>query len=180
MGARILAGHCIRTAAQYDIALTPILSFFSDHYLRIHLHVSKGARRADSAIKGIGYVVHNRKTGERKVVDEIKGDMGELGGPLWIGTLHDREFLEKITVGKNLGTKKKLEKYLELWIAEADAPPLFYELNEIASLTKTSPMRMSTMIGRLNKSGFSAVRTHFSPNGFKTDADLDDIKQLVR
>ncbi|UCF07564.1 MAG: tRNA (guanine(10)-N(2))-dimethyltransferase [Thermoplasmata archaeon] len=179
IGARILAGHCIRTAAQYDIALTPVLSFFSDHYLRIHLHVEKGARKADSALRDIGYVYHNRKTGERKVVHDVSGEMWERAGPLWIGNLHEKDFLKKIKVDKNLGTKKKLEKYLELWVAEAKAPPLFYELNEIASLTKTSPLPMNTMIEKLKANGFVATKTHFSPNGFKTDAALEDIKSIA-
>ena len=182
IGARILAGHCVRTAAQYDIALTPVLSFFSDHYLRIHLRVARGARKADSARSNVGYVLHNRKSGERKVVDEIPNEMSEheLAGPLWTGNLHDKVFLNEINPDKNLGTKKKMEKFLDLWIAEADAPPLFYELNEIASLTRTSPIPLNTMIEKLKDEGFSATRTHFSPNGFKTDADIKDIKQLDR
>jgi len=179
IGARILAGHCVRKAAQYDIALTPVLSFFSDHYLRIHLHVSKGARKADSALASVGYALHNPKTGERKVVDRVPKGNWELAGPLWIGDLHDKDFLETINLDMNMGTKKKLEKFLDLWISEAEAPPLFYELNEIASLTKTSPMRMNTMIARLKDNGFIATKTHFSPNGFKTDATMEDIKNIV-
>lgn len=178
---RILAGHCIRLAAKYDIAIKPILTFFIDHYIRIHFEVKKGAKKADSALKDVGYIVHDFKTGDRNVLSSFpkKIGQGQLIGPLWNGELHKKSLLKKIQLDQNLGTIKRLGKQLELWREEAESPPLFYDVNEIASLTKTQPLAVMGIMERLREQGFFASRTHFSPTGFKTDAGITEIKRQV-
>lgn len=181
IGARILMGHCVRIAAKYDIALNPILIFFIDHYIRTHFEVKKGAKRADNALQNVGYLIHNQKTGERRVMRNIPEKIGDakVSGPLWIGNLHEKTFLKRLELDQNLGTAKRLGKFLKLWLEEADSPPLFYDVNEIASITRTSPLSMQGMIDKLKEHDFSACRTHFSPTGFKTDAGIKEIKRLV-
>ena len=181
IGARILTGYCVRLAAKYDIALKPILVFFIDHYIRAHFTVKKGAKRADSALKNVGYLIHNHKTGERRVTRNIPKRTGdeEISGPLWIGNMHDKSFLKKLEFYHGLGTAKRLGKLLDLWLEEASMSPFFYDVNEIASITKTSPLRIRDVIEKLRGHGFSAGRTHFSPTGFKTDADIGEIKKLI-
>ncbi len=181
IGTRILVGHCIKLAAKYDMALTPIHVFSVDHYLRAHFNVKKGAKRADKALENVGYILHNHKTGERKAIRGIPEHLGEgqVSGPLWLGNLHEKVFLAKIRRDKCMGTVKRLEKLLDLWLEEADSPPLFYDVNEIASLTKTHALPIRSIIGKLKENGFAASRTHFSPTGFKTDAKISDIKALV-
>jgi tRNA (guanine26-N2/guanine27-N2)-dimethyltransferase len=181
VGVRILAGHCVRIAAKFDIGLTPILSFFSDHYIRIHLKVEKGAKKADIARENLGYILHNGMSGDRRITSDIsEQDSGEeYAGPLWLGDLHDIRFLKKMEEDSNLGSSKKIEKYLPLWKEEAQLPPYFYETNEIASLTKTHPRPLLDIIEGLEDMGYSASRTHFSPSGFKTDCEISKIKKMV-
>lgn len=181
VGVRILASHCVRIAAKYDIGLFPVLSFFSDHYIRIHLKVEKGAKKADSAREKIGYIIHNGKSGDRRIDSNMseRNSREEHAGPLWIGDLHDVRFLKKIKEDPELGTSRKIEKYLSLWKEEAQLPPYFYETNELASLTKTHPRPLLDIISGLKDMGFSASRTHFSPSGFKTDCELSKIKKMV-
>jgi tRNA (guanine26-N2/guanine27-N2)-dimethyltransferase len=181
VAARILAGFCVRQAAKYDIALTPILTFFSDHYVRIHFNVKKGAKKADSIRNNIAYISHDLKSQRREIVLDIlkyKGE-GELSGPLWIGDLHDRRLLGEIKCDPDLGCAKKIEKYVELWKEEATMPPYFYEINEISSLTKTQPKPLLSIIKTLEDHGFLASKTHFSPNAFKTDCDISEIQRLI-
>lgn len=181
IGARILAGHCVRLGAKYDIALKPILVFFIDHYIRAHFEVKKGAKRADSALQNVGYLVHNHKTKERLVTKEIPEKIGEaqLAGPLWIGNLHEKKVLKNMELDNTLGSTKRLGKFLDMWIKEADSLPFFFDLNEIASITKTQPLSIHGMIEELRENGFSAARTHFSPTGFKTDAGIFEISRLL-
>ncbi len=181
LGARILAGFCVRSAARHELALTPILTFFADHYIRIHFDVDKGAGRTDEVLKNLGYILHNRNTGERRVEHDIPAKIeNELFcGPLWIGNLHKKSLLSNIQAHENLGTEKRLSKYIDLWRGEIDMPPFFYDLNEISSLTKTQPFPIVGMIDILQKQGFLAGRTHFSPTGFKTDATMKEISDLV-
>jgi tRNA (guanine26-N2/guanine27-N2)-dimethyltransferase len=181
VGARILAGHCVRLAGKYDIAAIPVLTFFSDHYIRIHFAIKKGAKKADAAREGIGHIVHDPNTSGREILSDFsqKTKDNRIIGPLWIGDLHDLDFLSKMKPDTYLNTTKKIEKYLELWKEEANMPPYFYETNEISSLTKTQPKPLMSMIEDLKDHGFLASRTHFSPNGFKTDADITEITSLV-
>jgi tRNA (guanine26-N2/guanine27-N2)-dimethyltransferase len=180
-GARVLAGYCVRLAAKYEIALTPLLSFFADHYIRIHFTLDKGARRTDNILKDIGYLIYDPKTKDRCKVIGFPRELGkaQIAGPLWIGDLHDRSFVERMKLDGGLGTLNRLAKYRELWIEEASMPPFFYDQNEIASLTKTQPFPLTDIIQRLEEQGFLASRTHFSPTGFKTDADINEISDLV-
>ncbi len=181
IAARILVGHCVRLAAKYDIALTPILSFFVDHYIRVHFKVKKGAKRADKALEKIGYTIYDPNTGEDKLTSDISEKMGNarVSGPMWVGNLHEKSFLKKFELDNSLGTAKRLGKFLDLWLEEANMPPFFYDINEIASITKTSTLPITGMLEKLKEHGFSASRTHFSPTGVKTDADIKEIKRLV-
>ena len=181
VGARILAGHCVRLASKYDIAAIPVLTFFSDHYIRIHFAIKKGAKKADVARQGIGHIVHDPNTDERDILRDFsqKTKDNKIVGPLWIGDLHDLDLLSKMKPDPYLSSIKKIEKYLELWKEEAKLPPYFYETNELSSITKTQPMPLMSMIEDLKDHGFLASRTHFSPNGFKTDANISEISRLV-
>jgi tRNA (guanine26-N2/guanine27-N2)-dimethyltransferase len=180
-GVRILAGFCIREAAKYDIGLTPILTFFSDHYFRIHFDVKKGAQRARAALDDIGFIYQDPKTKMRGIVKDLPDLTKEkrYAGPLWSGDIHDGSLLQKLQPESNLGTNKKIIKFIDLWREEYPLPPFFYEINEIASLTKTQPKPLQKIIKNLTEHGFMASRTHFSPDGFKTEADIFEIKRLI-
>jgi tRNA (guanine26-N2/guanine27-N2)-dimethyltransferase len=129
----------------------------------------------------MGYILHDRKTGERWIANDISECQSgkEYAGPLWIGALHNKRFLEKFEEDPDLGSAKKIEKYLSLWQGEAEMPPFFYETNEIASLTKTHPKPLADIIEGLKGKGYSATRTHFSPGGFKTDCEISEMKKMV-
>jgi tRNA (guanine26-N2/guanine27-N2)-dimethyltransferase len=181
-GVRILAGYCVRLAAKYEIALTPMLSFFADHYMRIHFTIDKGARKTDNILKNIGYLTHDPKTGDRKKITGFPKQLKKalIAGPLWIGPLHDRSFIQGMKLDNSLGTINRLTRYREIWIEEANLPPFFYDQNEIASLTKTQPLSLSNILQGLEEQGFFTSKTHISPTGFKTDADIKIISDLVR
>ena len=181
VGARILAGHCVRLASKYDIAAIPLLTFSSDHYFRIHFAIKKGAKKADLARQNIGHLIHDFETGERGILSDFsqKTKDNTIIGPLWIGDLHDIEFLSKMEPAGHLGTRSRIDKFLELWKEEAQLPPYYYETNEISSLTKTQPQPLKSILENLKEHGFLASRTHFSPSSFKTDADIKEITRLI-
>jgi tRNA (guanine26-N2/guanine27-N2)-dimethyltransferase len=182
IGARILAGYCVRLAAKYEIALKPILTFFSDHYIRIHFTLDKGAKKTDNILREIGYITYDPKTGHRLKIVGFPGELGKakIAGPLWKGPLHERSFVENMKLDDSMGAFRRLSKFREVWIEEADMPPFFYDQNEIASLTKTQPLSLTDMLQGLEEQGFLASKTHFSPTGFKTDADIKEISDLVK
>ena len=65
-------------------------------------------------------------------------DKLQVGGPLWIGKLFDKEFISMMkNEVKELQVDKKCEKILEKCIDEEGLPPTYYTLDEIASITAT-------------------------------------------
>ncbi len=164
-GLRILIGYIVRIAATHDIGLRPVLSYSADHYFRAYLRVEKGARKADKALESIGFLDF----------EGLSWKEGREYGPMWLGPLFDRDILDSMRVEEHFGTKKRMEKMLEIWKKEADMPLCFHESPEIASHLGTSSPPMERILGRLREMRYRAERTHFSPTGFKTDAPPDDI-----
>jgi len=128
-------------------------------------------------MENIGYVLHDFKTGERKIGKEMDKNYN-IAGPLWIDKLFDKKFLNKLEIKNYFGTKKRITKILELWKNEADAPALYYEVNNIAKMIKSSPTSMKNILESLKQHNTS--RTHFSPTAFKTDADIEEVKSVFR
>ena len=172
IGLRLLIGFCIREGAKYDSGFKPLLGHSTDHYFRVYLQAEKGVKKADKCMEKIGYVLHDFKTGERKICKEADKNYS-IAGPLWIGKLFDKKFLNKIEIKDYFGTKKRIIKMLGLWKDEANASALYYEVNNIAKMVKTSPLPMAKILKLLSSS-----RTHFSPTAFKTDAGIEEIKSV--
>lgn len=172
IGLRILIGFCVKEGLKYDLGFKPLLGHSTEHYFRIYLQVEKGVKKANKCMEKIGYVLHDFKTGERRTSKEADKNYS-IAGPLWIGKLFDERFLRKLEAKDYFGTKKRIIKMLELWRNEADAPALYYEVNNIAKMVKTSPLPMAKILKSL-----SCSRTHFSPTAFKTDVDIGEIKNI--
>ena len=156
VGIRVMLGYVGRMAARFDMGIEPILSFWKGHAYRIYVRVKKGARYAIRTLKNI------------KIMD--------LGGPLWIGDLHDFEFLKQAKI-PDIPTRKEFERYLQLWINEKFF--MYYEIPQICSSLKISQPSISKIINSLRELGYEAYRTHFSPQGIRTDAALEEIKKVV-
>ena len=59
-------------------------------------------------------------------------------------------------------------------------PPTYFSIDKISERMKATPPTMSTMIDRLQSSGFSATRTSLRFTGFKTNAKYNEILDLFR
>jgi len=58
MGARILLGLAARELARLDRSMQPLLTHVTDHYVRVYLALSNGAKAADRCLENMGYVEH--------------------------------------------------------------------------------------------------------------------------
>jgi tRNA (guanine26-N2/guanine27-N2)-dimethyltransferase len=175
VGLRILVGYCARTAAKYDKGIKPLVSYSFQHHFRVYMRTEEGSRRADESLKNMGYVCHDRDTGEMFCSEvEEKGCLN--AGPLWIGGLLDRDTASKLKPRPY--TDVAVKKLVELWREESEAHPLFYTTAEISKIKKANSPQMETILEALRSRGFTATRTHFSPTGFKTEATIEDLKEL--
>ena len=173
---RILAGAAVREAARSDRAAEPILSMAEDHYIRIFLRLTEGARRADEALGSIGYAWATGEGGVATGPD--RPSTGEpWAGPLWLGPLHEPRLLEAMAADTSVPRSKRLERLLGLWREEAPLPPLMVDANRVASRLKLSSPRLEGVLEVLRSKGYSAGRAHTNPVGIKTDAPMEEVER---
>ncbi len=154
-GLRILLGHIVREAARYDRGAVPLLSYYDGHHFRVYVELEAGARKADKALQKLGCYDFG----------EFDWKDGTSVGPLWTGML----FSEKILNGmKPVGTME--DELIERWKDECSMPPFFYDNSIISKHLKLPPPPLDHIITELRGLGYKAVKTHFSPTAFKTDA----------
>lgn len=199
-GIRILAGFVALTLAKYKKYIEDIkLSHSSEHYMRLYIKINKGSAATDESLaKNIGHIVHCKKclyrkaiTGLTSYIPEVCPVCGEkmaVTGPLWIGKLQNREFIANMISKldednpnkKQLNTEKKVLKLLKSCLEEFDAPITFYDIHVICKNLKISAPKLDKVIDSLEKEGFLAVKTHFSPIGIKSDIGIDELKYIIK
>jgi tRNA (guanine26-N2/guanine27-N2)-dimethyltransferase len=176
---RILAGAATREAARVDRAAVPVLSMAEDHYVRVFMRVTEGARRADAALLQMGYAWPTPDGGVA-TGPLPPGGSSPWAGPLWLGPLHDREMLERMGADEGRRVTNRSERQLEIWLEEAELPPLLVEANRVASRLAIATPRMARIIEGLRVRGHVAGRAHTNPVGIKTDAPMDVIVSVFR
>ncbi len=178
---RLILG-CIRViAARLDIEIIPLFVETDLHYYRTYVRI---LNRPDQN-ENIGYILHCKTCGNRKVINEqeksceICNGSVDLAGPLWIGQLFEKQFLETIKDEiPNYIVDKNCEKVISKSILESEKPSTYFTLDEIASKMKVSPLRLDRAISKLESNGFVASPTSLNPTGFRTNARIDQILEI--
>jgi len=191
VGARILAGFVQRIGTMHEISLTPILTHATLHYFRIYLLANRGAQRADQALEKIGFISHCKACLRRNLTYGIAASLPKTcecgsklthAGPMWLGSLIDKQFtlsfIEDLSM-RNFRLKHEELSLLSRCAEEAEGPPTFYDLNELAASAGTRPPKITELIAKIRSEGYFASRTHFSDTGIRTDAATDGIKKMV-
>lgn len=191
-GIRILAGFLSRTFSKYKKYLDFQFSHSTEHYMRLYALVGKGAKNTDQSLENLGYIAHCPKCLNRQIFKGITpripfkcpecNEVWDVGGPLWCGKIQNSDFLADmldIVPKINLNTENKVLKLLEKCLNESNAPPTFYDLHAICRKLKTSAPPIKLIMDFIKEGGYHVSRTHFNPNGVKTDAPLDLIEKII-
>jgi tRNA (guanine26-N2/guanine27-N2)-dimethyltransferase len=191
-GLRILAGFICRTFSKYKKYLDFQFSHSTEHYMRLYALVGKGAEKTDKSLENLGYIAYCPKCLNRDVFKGITpriglkcpecGEVWNVGGPLWCGEMQNSEFIEgMMNIIPDLYINKENEalKLLEKCYDESNSPPTFYDMHAICRKLKVSAPPMDKMISSIKKGGYSVSKTHYNPNGLKTDAPLNFIEQII-
>ena len=144
------------------------------------------------SLKNIGYISHckhclHRQTsnGLASPIDDVCPVCGEKlvhAGPLWLGKIQDGEFIQKMideADNKKINSEKEALKLLNKCLVECDAPATFYDVHSICKSLKISAPKFELILNELEKEGFKAIRTHYNPIGIKSDAGIEDIKNIL-
>jgi tRNA (guanine26-N2/guanine27-N2)-dimethyltransferase len=186
MGVRVLLSALARTAARYDVGVTPLLTHASDHYVRTYLDLDARATAADRALEELGHVDHCRDCLYREASRGLLAHPAEVcpncgadvrtAGPLWLGPVRDREFVARVRehLDDSMGTGRRARRLLDRLEAELDAPT-HYDQHELCELWGEPASAMDEFLEALRAAGHRASRTHYGGTTFKTDADVAAI-----
>ncbi len=158
LGVRNLLGYLARMAARFDRGISPILSLWHKHFYRVYIRILPGISRAKESLKNVGY--------------------SDFGGPIWIGNIHDFQFLESARIPEGLPTEKTMRKYLALWKGEKFF--LFYHLPTLCKKMRISTPSIYKVIEKLRDENYEAYRTHFSLEAVKTNAPRSVVEVILR
>lgn len=191
-GVRILIGFGQRVAGKHDLALLPVFAHSTQHYFRVYLRARKGAQRTDEVLRQLGYASHCSACGRRVLTYGIAPKLpsacecgGRLAhaGPMWLGKLMDKTFVNKVAGDIALRSFRLEKQELTLLYQcaeEAEGPPMFYDVHELARRAGAAPPKIAELIAKLRGRGYFASRTHFSGTGFRTDAPMEEIIKIFK
>ncbi len=190
VGLRILIGFIARTAAKFRKGIEVIFSQTTDHYYRIFIKTLKGRQNADKSLKNLGYLYYCEKCMNRKYLKgflpeiientrcEICNENMKISGILWLGNIKDDYIVEKM-IKTNYLKKRRLIKLLEMIKNEIDVP-FYYEIHSICRKIKKEVPPLNYIVDSLKEIGYLASRTHISPTGIKTNADIKTVENIIR
>ena len=189
---RLLIGCLAMTAAKHDVGIHMVFSYSIYNHVRTYAILSYGAKKADENIRAMGYILHCFECFHREtikgIVPLLKSDCPECGsklhvaGPLWLGEMWDETFcvqMRKEVKNRNLRLGGKIFKMLSLVIEESKAPATYYVIDKICDRFNLPIPSLSKIIGKLRKTGFQAVGTHFNTKAVRTNASANFVKEVV-
>ncbi len=160
IGLRILIKKCQEVGAQYDKALTPLLSYAKDHYMRIFFLCKKGKTKANEIVR------------QHKIIKIENNDVGLL----WTGTLWDEAFVKRMKT-----EEKETEKFLETIKKEVSIEQVgFYDIHALCKKNKIAIPQYIPLMEAIKNAGYDAARTHFSVNGIKSAIDEETLLKLMQ
>jgi len=179
---RLIIGCINLVAGRLDVKIIPLFVQNNMHYYKAYVKVLVRT----SSDEGMGYVLHCKNCGNREILREpdktckICNSKAEIGGPLWVGELFDKDFVNNmLEEEKNFQVDKSCRKTLEKCQNEIGMPPLFFTIDEIAHRKQSAPNSLTKTIEKIQKAGFRASATSFNPSAFKTDAKIDEILSIL-
>jgi tRNA (guanine26-N2/guanine27-N2)-dimethyltransferase len=191
LAVRLLAGCTASLAAKHDIGIHVLFSHSSEHYIRLYSQISYGAKKADESIKQLGYILHcfnclHRETTHQPLGNLLCPECGtkmDYAGPLWLGSIFDAEFIERMIKENQAVAFKnsaRITKILSQTKEEATAPMTYYVVDKLTGKLGLPSLSIQGFADALQASGFQAVPTHFNPRGLRTEASVSVLQKILK
>jgi tRNA (guanine26-N2/guanine27-N2)-dimethyltransferase len=183
------------TASRLGLSIEPLFAHSYSQYIRVYARVKISSMEANKVHQKLGFIQHCQNCGNRMVAKEYNksevcdlcGNSFKVAGQLWVAKLFDKIFIKKMerSYPSKIGTCAEdntaiNRSMLYTSIKEDDDIPYYFVTDEIATKLKTSPHSVEKAIEKLSGSGYRASRTSLNTRGFKTDARINDILNLLR
>ena len=181
---RVLIRNIVEAAGRHFKIAYPILSYFTEQYARVYLHIHRG--KQDYPYDKIGYLFLNE---DIKVISSLKFKEfagNNIIGPLWIGPLHDEKFVRGILVNHlhlnifDENDQRRAEKLFRIFIEEAEMPPYYFDIHKMCKAIKIPPPPLEKVMDKLSSLGYRVSRTHFSGYSLKTDSPVNMLLEVLK
>lgn len=183
IGLRIYIKTVFENFARFDKWFDPKICFHERHYSRVMGRVTESKQRTNQATENIGYLSFcpscRWRKFERTRECPVCDSETQIAGPLWTGKFVDQRFTEKMLEEMPEEWEDSRE-LLELVHGEAEILTPFYDIHELSSNLDVQVPRRDKVIEKIREKGYPVARTHFEPTGFRTDAPINDVKEIVR
>jgi tRNA (guanine26-N2/guanine27-N2)-dimethyltransferase len=180
---RLLLSLTALTASRLDLGIYPVFVHATKHYLRVYAKISVSSSQANEVYNNMGYVMHCSQCGHRfntKECGKGKCDLCSaglcIGGQLWTGHLHDKEFVKKML---EQDPDNQCKKVLEAAAEEASEIPYYFRADEISSKLKSNTLPIERILEKLHAAGFVASKTALNTSAFKTNARIDSVLDVL-
>jgi tRNA (guanine26-N2/guanine27-N2)-dimethyltransferase len=192
LAVRIVLNTLVVAAAKYELAVLPVFSHSTDHYLRLYVLLFLSLKKSDECLGKLGFLVHCFSCFHREsyqglcpsIPDTCPVCGGRLGvaGPIWLGRIFDQDFIERmqrqLPIMESLDPR--LRKLLEVTILEHDAPITYFVIDRLTDRLNIPIPKTVEIFDSLLDLGYIVTPTHFHPKGFRTDASSKVLSDVVR
>jgi tRNA (guanine26-N2/guanine27-N2)-dimethyltransferase len=107
----------------------------------------------------------------------------DYAGPLWIGSIFDAEFIERMIEENQAVAFKnstRITKLLSQTKEEATAPITYYVVDRLTGKLGLPSLSIQGFANALRANCFHAILTHFNPRGIRTDAPLKTMHEILK
>jgi tRNA (guanine26-N2/guanine27-N2)-dimethyltransferase len=189
---RILTANLALCASKLGLGIDIAFSHATDHYARLFANVSKGRAQASQTARSLGFLEYCPKClmrVTRSSIEEIQnectncGTRTKVGGPIWLGRLWEEQTVQNMVDRTPLLSSSRLSEVQDILAAISDeqrAQPFYYRTDALSKSLRLKPPPLKKVLTELRHSGFQASRTHFHPNGFRTNAAVKELRSVLK
>lgn len=182
---RVLLSFISRASSKYEYSIIPIVSFSVDYYLRVIIKVKKG--HAKNILKTNSYFLQCQcgntvdigllNSTLKSNCDYCQSKM-KLYGPFWNNVLHDVIIINKVLENIVENENERLVGLFRYFKQEL-AIPFYYEMSHLSRYLKQNTIKMKTVLTVLSNMGYEVSLTHCNLDGFKTNAPIKVIYDVL-
>lgn len=206
-GIRVLLTTLFSTAARFGKIIIPLLCLHVDFYVRIFVQVKQKPIETKKISGDIKLILYSRDTysfwsqpmgdisikGTNVIARPSSVRVGfkdpftncslTIGGPIYCGPLHSKDFLNKVLdllpLMKYIHTEARIKSTLNICMSESD-DLLYYQLEKFTSILRCQSISNVCAISALERLGYRATRTHCCPGAIKTNAPPEVLWDIVK
>ena len=188
-GIRILLSFISRMASQFNLGISPVLSIYKIHYMRVFLYLRSGAQEAFSSMSANGYAsyctkchAYYTKAGIVSVLDKLCQNCESKlihSGPMWLGEIDNKAMLSDAFRKYGSEEYKEASMILDKKLQELNVP-FFYSIPRITRSERISSVSPNLVIDELKHSGISATKAMFEKDCIKSTGSISEVTEAIK